>query len=114
MGVMGKMDAIERQIEAEEEEEEARKRQADTQLKKGSKNEFEDSGDGIITGRKSKSLSRQKQTNEDDLLFAETTTLGEMYLMSLATTVPKRPMVTLPVMEIATPRYSNHRPPPRA
>ena len=67
--VMEKMDAIERQIEAEEEEEEARKRQADTQLKKGSKNEFEDSGDGIITGRKSKSLSRQKQTNEDDLLF---------------------------------------------
>lgn len=67
--VMDKMDSIERQIEAENEEEE-KKRVAEALKRKDLEgNEFDDGGDGILTKRTKLNGKKSTNTTNDDLLF---------------------------------------------
>ena len=67
--VMDKMDSIERQIEAENEEEE-KKREAEALKRKDLEgNEFDDGGDGILTKRTKLNGKKSTNSTNDDLLF---------------------------------------------
>ncbi|KAL3822870.1 hypothetical protein ACHAXA_006234 [Cyclostephanos tholiformis] len=69
--VMAKMDAIEKQIEAEQEEEERKRVAAVAERGKvGSGNDFDDGKDGIVLGRRAKRSNKKRKGGvNDDLLF---------------------------------------------
>jgi hypothetical protein len=70
--VMAKMDAIEKQIEAEQEEEERKRVAAVAERgKAGSGNDFDDGKDGIMLGRRGKGSNKKRKggDNDDDLMF---------------------------------------------
>ena len=72
--VMAKMDAIEKQIEAEQEEEERKRVAAVAERERGrvgggGGNDFDDGRDGIVSGKRGGKAANKKRKGDDELLF---------------------------------------------